>query len=161
MNIDNDFLIEKLKESEYSEEQIDLIIKGLLEEKMTTFRINKLKCNDKEKLLKVFDDLGLKYTSCKSIKDAYILINYKIKDGFDSKTGLQYDRFAIYKNGEIYVQSLSSMLPVIVLDPSQNENILDMCAAPGGKTTMICSMCNNKVNVTAVELHKERFDKLN
>ena len=80
MNIDIDFLIEKLKESEYSEEQIDLIIKGLLEEKMTTFRINKLKCNDKEKLLKVFDDLGLKYTSCKSIKDAYILSNKEYKD---------------------------------------------------------------------------------
>ena len=161
MNTDNDFLIKKLKESDYSDEQINLIIKGLLEEKLTTFRINNIKCNNKEKLLQVFKDLGLKYSACKSINDAYIFDNYKVKDGFDSKTGLKFDKFAFYQNGEIYVQSLSSMLPVLVLDPEKKENILDMCAAPGGKTTMICSVCNNKVNLTAVEIHKDRFDKLN
>ena len=52
------------------------------------------------------------------------------------------------------------MLPVLVLEPKENENILDICAAPGSKTTMIQSISKNKVNLTAVELHKDRYEKL-
>lgn len=156
----NDFLIEKLKESEYSENQIELIINGLSEEKLTTFRINNINCIDKAKLLETLNNLKIEFQESKIIKDAYILKNCKAKDGFDSKTGLKYDNFSFYKDGEIYVQSLSSMLPVIILNPNINENILDMCAAPGSKTTMIGSICNNKVNITAVEIHKDRFEKL-
>ena len=161
MNTENDFLIQKLKSSEYSDEQINLILDGLKSEKLTTFRINKIKCHDKSKLLKIFEDLDIEFIEYKSVKDAYILKNYKVKDGFDSKTGLNIENYALYKDGEIYVQSLSSMLPVIALDPREGENILDMCAAPGSKTTMIQSIVDNKVNLTAVELHKDRFEKLN
>lgn len=35
------------------------------------------------------------------------------------------------------LQGASSMLPVMALAPQENERILDMCAAPGGKTTYI------------------------
>lgn len=160
MKIDNSFLEENLKKSEYSSDEISKILGGLEEEKLTTFRINRIKCKNKKELLETLDNLGIKYTEFKDIKDAYILDNYKINDGFDSKTGLRLEKLALYKNGEIYVQSLSSMLPVIALEPQENENILDMCAAPGSKTTMIQSICNNKVNLTAVELHKDRFEKL-
>ena len=52
------------------------------------------------------------------------------------------------------------MLPVFMLEPNKGENILDMCAAPGGKTTMIQSITGNSVNLTAVELHFDRFKKL-
>ena len=52
------------------------------------------------------------------------------------------------------------MLPVFMLDAKEGENILDMCSAPGGKTTMIQSLTNNKANVTACELNKIRYEKL-
>ena len=39
----------------------------------------------------------------------------------------------IYKQGKIYLQSLSSMLPPLVLNPKPQENILDMAAAPRRK----------------------------
>ena len=39
----------------------------------------------------------------------------------------------IYKNGEIYVQSLSSMIPAAVLNPEPCDCVLDLCAAPGSK----------------------------
>ena len=160
MTADNSFLVEKLKSSEYSDEQIKIICDGLKKDKVTTFRINSIKCKDRDKLLKCLDDLDIKYTEYKDIKNAYILDNLSQKDGFDSKTGLKIEKFKLYENGEIYVQSLSSMLPVLALNPSENENILDMCAAPGSKTTMIQSISNNKVNLTAVELHKDRYEKL-
>ena len=66
----------------------------------------------------------------------------------------------IYKNGEIYMQSLSSMLPPIILNPKENMDILDMTAAPGGKTTQIATMLKNKSNITAIEMNKIRAEKL-
>ena len=153
-------LEEKLKSSEYSEDEISLIIDGLMKDKITTFRVNPLKCKDKTKLLKNFENLEIKVTEYKSIINAYILNNYYQKDGFDSKTGLNIEKFSMYENGEIYVQSLSSMIPVLALNLCSGENVLDMCAAPGSKTTMIQSLTNNKINLTAVELHKDRYEKL-
>ena len=52
------------------------------------------------------------------------------------------------------------MLPPIVLEPKENTDILDMCAAPGGKTTELASLTNNNANITACELNKIRIEKL-
>ncbi len=46
--------------------------------------------------------------------------------------------------GHYYIQSLSSMIPPIALDPQPDEKILDMCAAPGSKTTQIALMMENR-----------------
>ena len=58
------------------------------------------------------------------------------------------------------MQSLSSMIPPIILNPQQGSDILDMTAAPGGKTTQIAAMTNNKANITACEMNKIRAEKL-
>ena len=55
---------------------------------------------------------------------------------------------SIYKNGELYLQSLSSMLPPIILEPKERTDILDMAAAPGGKTTQIAALTNNRAHIT-------------
>lgn len=159
MSISHEFLIEKLKESEYDDKEIELILSGLNENKITSFRVNELKGNI-DKIKNDFKKLDLSYCVDSNFKTAIILNDYYQKDGFDRGTGLDITTFSIYKDGHIYIQSLSSMLPVLVLDPHDKENILDMCAAPGSKTTMIQSVCRNKVNLTAVELHKDRFEKL-
>ena len=67
---------------------------------------------------------------------------------------------SIYKNGEIYLQSLSSMLPPIILEPKERTDILDMAAAPGGKTTQIAALTNNKAHITACEKNKIRAERL-
>lgn len=46
--------------------------------------------------------------------------------------------------GYIYLQEASSMIPPLVLSPKDNDTVLDMCAAPGSKTTQIAAMMNNK-----------------
>ena len=45
--------------------------------------------------------------------------------------------------GYYYVQEISSMMPVLVLNPKDNEKILDLCSSPGSKTTQIAAMINN------------------
>ena len=56
-----------------------------------------------------------------------------------------------------YVQDESSMLPVLLLQPKEGEQILDMCAAPGGKTTHIAALMNNKGRVTACDIYPHKL----
>ena len=58
------------------------------------------------------------------------------------------------------MQSLSSMLPPIILNPKEKENILDMAAAPGSKTTQIASITNNNSYITACEINNIRAERL-
>lgn len=155
-----DFLKEKL-ENCYTNDEIEKIIDGLSCTRKTTFRINRLKITN-EKISNILDGLGIIYERQPDFEDAFILQNYdhSKKLGFDTKTGLSIEEMEMYKKGMIYMQSLSSMKPVYILSPQKGENILDMCAAPGSKTTMIQSITGNKVNLTACELHKDRFERL-
>ncbi len=52
------------------------------------------------------------------------------------------------------------MIPAIILDTKENENILDMAAAPGGKTTQMSAISNNNALITACEKNKIRFERL-
>ncbi len=61
---------------------------------------------------------------------------------------------------KIYIQHLSSSIPVQILDPKANENILDLSAAPGSKTSLMNIYALNKANITAVEVNKNRFFRL-
>lgn len=159
MTSEHEFLIEKLKESNYQDDEINLILDGLSVAKVTTFRVNTLK-DSVESIKETLSKLDISYSEDSNFANSIILNDYLQKDGFDNSTGLKLTTFSFYKEGHIYLQSLSSMLPVYILDPHEKENILDMCAAPGSKTTMIQSICDNKVNLTAVELHKDRFERL-
>jgi NOL1/NOP2/sun family putative RNA methylase len=62
--------------------------------------------------------------------------------------------------GKIYVQETSSMLPVIALDPKPEEHILDMCAAPGSKTSQIAMHMQNKGLIVANEPLIQRIKPL-
>lgn len=67
---------------------------------------------------------------------------------------------ALYEEGKIYLQSLSSMLPPLYLEPKAGENILDMTAAPGGKTCELYALSEGKALITACERDKIRFERL-
>ena len=73
----------------------------------------------------------------------------------------------VFERGEVYLQNLSSMLPALLLDARPDTDILDMCAAPGGKTTQIAALAAAKaragapdVRITACEMHAPRAEKL-
>lgn len=115
-----------------------------------TIRVNTIKTNCdtiKNELL----EKHIEYETVSWSKDALILNNVTEKDIRDLE---------IYQNGEIYLQSLSSMLPPIILNPKQDMDILDMCAAPGGKTTQIAALSENKAHITACEMNYIRMERL-
>jgi len=65
-----------------------------------------------------------------------------------------------YKEGWFTVQDPATINAVDLLDPKENETILDACAAPGGKTILIAERMNSEKNITAMELHEDRIPRL-
>ncbi len=62
-----------------------------------------------------------------------------------------------YKSGNWWVQDIAATLPVRLLAPHENETVLDLCAAPGGKTMQFALA---RAKVTAVDQSKKRMDVL-
>ena len=143
------FLEEKL-EKQYGKKITKEIIEGYQTKRKTTLRINTIKSNIEE-IKKELEKEKIEYETIKWSKEALIIKNA------DEKT---IQEMEIYKNGKIYLQSLSSMLPPIILEPKEGTDILDMAAAPGGKTTQIAALTNNKAHITACEKNKIRAERL-
>lgn len=142
-----DFLKEMLIEN-YND--IEDIIKGYNSKRYISFRINTLK-STKEEVLEVLDKSLIEYENVGFSDLAYIIKNVDIN---------VIENLDIYREGKIYLQSLSSQLPPIILDPKENKDILDMAAAPGGKTCQIAALTNNKARILAVEPNKYRLERL-
>lgn len=62
-----------------------------------------------------------------------------------------------YLAGHYIIQGASSFLPVMALDPNENERILDMCAAPGGKASHIAAIMKNTGTLFTNDVNKERL----
>lgn len=143
------FLKEKLI-TQYGEEITQKIIKGYMAKRKTTLRVNTLKTS-LHNVIDVLDKNNIKFERVNWYNDALIIENANESD---------IQNLDIYKNGEIYLQSLSSMLPPLILNPQEKTDILDMAAAPGGKTTQIATIVNNNASITACELNKIRAERL-
>lgn len=64
----------------------------------------------------------------------------------------------LYRSGLYSVQSLSSMKAVRALDPQPGDKVLDMCAAPGGKTGYMAELMDNKGLITACDIYPHRLE---
>lgn len=65
-----------------------------------------------------------------------------------------------YLAGHYMLQGASSLMPVMALAPQENERILDMCAAPGGKTTYMGALMKNSGVIVANDQNKDRLKAL-
>lgn len=130
--------------------EADQILSGLSSLRFTTFRVNTIK-STANNIKAVLQRENIKFWQPKLSDKAFII---------DQTNASKIKELDIFKNGEIYMQSLSSMLPPIVLNPQAGENILDMAAAPGGKTTQMAAISENKAPITACEKNKIRADRL-
>lgn len=143
------FLYKKLLD-QYGEDLTNKIIYGYSKNRPVTLRVNTLK-NTVNNVKSIFLNLGYNVLEVEWYENALII------DGINESEIRKLD---IYNNGEIYLQSLSSMIPVMILNPMQDENILDMAAAPGGKTTQIATETQDKALITACEKNKIRAERL-
>ena len=142
--------LEEMLQKQYNNEITNKIIEGYKEQRNVTLRINTIKTT-KEKIKECLNQAKIEFQEVEWNRDALIIKNAREEE---------IRKLDMYEKGEIYLQSLSSMLPPIILEPKEGENILDMAAAPGGKTTQMASLTNNKAFITAVEKNKIRAERL-
>ena len=143
------FLYNKLI-NQYGNEITEEIINGYSKKRFVTLRVNTIK-STVENVTNILKENNITYNEVKWSKEALIIENANEND---------IRKLKIYENGEIYLQSLSSMIPPIILDAKAGENVLDMTAAPGGKTTQIAALSSNEALITACEKNKIRLEKL-
>ncbi len=140
-----EFLYEK-----YTPVKVDQILLGMTPERYTTLRVNTLKY-DIQSLMKYFKEKNIKFERVPWYTEALIIKNVNEK---------QIQKLDIYEKGYIYLQSLSSMIPPLVLNPKEGEKVLDLTAAPGSKTTELATLMKNKGYILANELDKIRYERL-
>ncbi len=65
-----------------------------------------------------------------------------------------------FEKGYFYPQSLPSMVTARILEPNEGDLIIDMAAAPGGKTTHLAQLMQNRGEIIAIDKSKNRFKKM-
>lgn len=128
----------------------DKILHGIGSERATTLRVNTLKSSVSD-MMKYFRDNNIKFDRVFWYGDALIIKNGKEK---------MMEAMDIYKNGWIYLQSLSSMIPPLAMEPKSGEKIFDMTAAPGSKTTQMSALMKNRGYILANDIDKIRIERL-
>ena len=135
---------------QYGEETAQRIAAGFETQRAVTLRANRLKA-DAQSVAAQLAQHGIETEPVSWSADALIVKNARE----DALTALD-----LYEKGKIYLQSLSSMIPPVLMGAQPDENILDMAAAPGGKTTQIAALTGNRAMITACEMNKIRADRL-
>ncbi len=141
--------VERLREI-FSDSTSSKIISGLRVNRRTTFRVNTLKATP-EHVEESLRKGGIKFATLRFPPNAYFLNGSSLRNLQENE---------VYREGKIYVQSLSSMVPPLVLNPRRGEKVLDLGAAPGSKTTQMCAMMENEGEIVAIEKNKIRFYRL-
>lgn len=134
----------------YDPLKVDQILQGMMNPRNTTIRVNTIKYNIQD-LMRYFKEKNIKFERVLWYRDALIIKN---------ATEKELQKLEIYEKGYIYLQSLSSMVPPLVLNPKKGEKVLDLTAAPGSKTTQLAAFMENEGYILANELDKIRCERL-
>lgn len=128
----------------------DEVLDSFNQDKPTTFRVNTLK-STVPSVEATLDSLALHWSKISWLDNCYTIPRNEFARLRDSP---------LFTNGNIYVQSVASMLPALVLNPGPGEKILDITAAPGSKTSQIAALQNNTGLIVANDVSFVRTQKL-
>ncbi len=114
------------------------------------FRLNNLKLKEEDipRLLARLEEKGIKASPVETIPGFYYVVNNE---------EISLGGILEYSLGLIHSMTLSSALPVLALEPRPGELILDLCAAPGGKTAFMAMMTEDQSLIVA---NDKRIDRL-
>lgn len=125
-------------------------LNALSNTRVSSIRLNTLRADPKQ-ILQHFDELGIQLRPFSDIDNAYLV---------DNLHGYILSALTDHKQGAFYIQSLSSQLVAPIVQPQPDELILDMCAAPGSKTSHLAQLMHNEGRIVANDLSRERLKKL-
>ena len=124
--------------------------KYLEDEPAIYLRSNSIKSNRDEVQEDLLANYGISTEKISKISDALKIVGGKTLIGKTLEHSI----------GEYYIQSLSSMIPPLVLNPQPTDKVLDLCSAPGSKTTQIAALMQNKGTLLVNEIQLDRLKTL-
>ena len=129
-------------EKQYGNENLKQVITSLKKIPYLSVRVNKLKYSEEE-----FEEF---------LKDKDIQIIKKVDTVYYINSGLIINSEE-FKTGKIIAQDASSYLAAKNLGAMPNELVLDICAAPGGKTAVLAEEMKNSGEVIAIDIHQHKI----
>lgn len=130
---------------QYGEEDAIRILNGLNLTPKVTVRVNSLK-GDFDEVFEELEEFGY------NVEEGYIC-----PEAISIKGGKSVEDNKVFNEGKITVQDESAMLVAPLLDIAHDEIVLDLCSAPGGKTTHIAELLENTGKVLAFDLHENKL----
>ncbi|HUS78546.1 MAG TPA: RsmB/NOP family class I SAM-dependent RNA methyltransferase [Patescibacteria group bacterium] len=112
----------------------------------TSLRVNTLRIG-REELVKRLEGLGVTLSKVDYLRDGYVVEESRFSLGASFE----------YLLGLFNIQEAASQFPVEVLAPAPGETVLDMCAAPGMKTTQMAAHMGNRGAIVAVDVSRKRL----
>lgn len=130
---------------QYGVEIAEKILKGLNERPAVTVRVNNLKCSY-DQAYKRLSEAGY------DIEEGYVC-----PEAIIINKGKSIENNPLFLEGLITVQDESAMLVAPSMNLKENFEVLDLCSAPGGKTTHISEVMNNTGTVKAFDVHSNKL----
>lgn len=129
----------------YSEDFAKKLLKANNQIPPFTIRINTIK-TDRESFIKKLLEEGFSYEET----PYKFALNIKNPEGIIDSL--------LFKEGYFYVQDLASILVSVYLNPTPNSQVLDLCAAPGGKSTHLSALMGNTGQIVACDKNKAKIN---
>src|SRR5208283_1700995 len=140
----------EILEATFPQPVAEAILRGMGDRRCTTLRANTLR-GSAGALMRFFRDNAVKYRRVPWYNDAFVLAELRERDA---------QAWPSYAEGQIYLQSLSSMVPALALGPQPGERVLDLAAAPGSKTTQLAALMGNSGSILANDSDALRLERL-
>ena len=131
--------------TDYGVDNATQLLEHSLQTPPVTLRVNTLKtdCNSLQQILAQENIL----TQPTTIENALEVVG-----------GIDVTKSKAYHDGLFHIQDIASQTVVSILSPKENETVLDVCAAPGGKTFTMAEYMRDKGKITACDLHQKRVE---
>ncbi len=136
-------LVKRIAEG-YGEDNARLLLSSALEPSVCTLRVNTLKMTAKE-LAQSLEKRGIGAEPSAEYENAVICTGLRSVDSDED-----------FIAGNYHVQDISSQLCCQAVAPQSGETVIDICAAPGGKTFTMAELMRDKGRIYACELHEKR-----